>query len=464
VSFFPRFILISAVLTGCAVHEVTPTPAPLVLAPERFSGEGGEAPTVDRWWTTFGSGELDALIDEAIGHNLDLRRAVARVRQAEAVLAGADASTLPSLQAQAGVGGARTVLNLGPPIGVRSNEAATFSLGVSAAWEVDLWGRIAHQVDAARLDVEATRADVSAAAQSLAARIADAYLQVLGEQALLGLLENQEKLSRDLVALYEARLAQGLGTTLEVHQQRQQLASIMAQRPLAEARRALQSQQLAVLLGRVPSALAVSPLPMPTPPPPPQTGLPAEVLLRRPDVRAAMVRVTAADHRVGQAIAARYPALSLSGSTGFQSPDLLDLFGRWVWNLASNLVAPLFDGGRREAEVARTEAVLTELVNAYGQSVLTALAEVEGALVQEQRQREHLAALESQLEFARLAYTEADRRFREGLASHLEALTAQRSVQQSELALLSAKRQQLAYRVQLHRALGGAWSDSLPSE
>ncbi len=452
----------TALLSGCAVHEVR-EPALPFESPERFSGSD-DSPATERWWTSFGRPALDALVDEAVSRNLDLKRAIARVRQAEAVLAGAEGALLPTLQAQAGVGGARTVINLGEPIGVRSNEAASFGLGVSAAWEVDLWGRLRHLEDAAELDVAASRADLSAVAQSIAARVTEAYLQIQGETALLELLENQDKLAEKFIAIFDARQKQGLGTSLEVHQQRQQKASIRAQMPLAEARRTLQLQQLALLLGRPPGALELemngASL---ASPPQPATGLPSQLLTRRPDVRAAMLRVMAADHRVGQAIAARYPSLSLSGSTGFQSPDLLDLFGRWVWNLASNLVAPLFDGHRREAEVKRTEAVLNELVNAYGQTVLTALSEVEGALVQERRQREHIALLEEQLSFATLAFTEAERRYNQGLASYLDVLTTQRSVEQSEVALLSARRQLLSARVQLHRALGGTWSDAIPT-
>ncbi len=450
----------TALLSGCAVHEVR-EPALPFEAPERFTG-ADDGPATERWWTSFGMPALDALVDEAVEKNLDLKRAIARVRQAEAVLAGAEGALLPTLQAQAGVGGARTVINLGEPIGVKSNEAASFGLGVSASWEVDLWGRLRHLEDAAEFDVAASRADLSAVAQSIAARVTEAFLQLKGETALLELLENQDKLAEKFISIFEARQKQGLGTSLEVHQQRQQKASIRAQMPLAEARRTLQIQQLALLLGRPPGALDVDMSTSTWPsPPPPATGLPSQLLARRPDVRAAMLRVMAADHRVGQAIAARYPSLSLSGSTGFQSPDLLDLFGRWVWNLASNLVAPLFDGQRREAEVKRTEAVLNELVNAYGQTVLTALSEVEGALVHETRQREHISLLEEQLSFARLAFTEAERRYNQGLASYLDVLTTQRSVEQSEVALLTARRQLLSARVQLHRALGGTWSDAI---
>ncbi|HRE92270.1 MAG TPA: TolC family protein, partial [Myxococcota bacterium] len=179
-----------------------------------------------------------------------------------------------------------------------------------------------------------------------------------------------------------------------------------------------------------------------------------------PDVRAALLRVTAADHRVGAAIAAQYPSLNLSASTGFQSPDLLELFEYWVWNLAANLVAPLFDGGRRSAEVDRSRAVLEDLVLAYGQAALTAVTEVESALVQESRQRQHVERLDEQLKLARLAFGETEVRYANGLSTYLEVLNAQRALQQSEQSMLQAQRQLLSFRVQLHRALGGTWMNA----
>lgn len=450
--------------SACSLHEVDPDrPPPLVSPlPERFV-EGGIIETpFERWWKSFADPQLDRLVDEVLAGNLDLARAWARVAQAEAIARGADAALFPKLNAQAGVSGSRTVFDLGEPIGVRSNETTSFSLGVSASYELDLWGRVAHASDAAASDVLATREDMAAMALSLAARITDVWLQRAGERALLELVTRQEAASQRLVELVEQRFATGLATSLEVYQQRQQLAVVRAQRPLVEARLAVLAHQLAILTGRPPGALTFTEAPfLPLPPPPPPTGVPADLLQRRPDVRAAFLRVLAADHRVGQAIAAQYPTLGLSASTGFQSPDLLELFERWVWSLVANLVAPLFDGGQRSAEVDRARAQLEELVAAYGQALLTALGEVEDALVQEHRQRDHLALVEEQLALARSAHAEARTRYVNGLGTYLEVLTTERSEQQAEQALLQARRQMLAYRVQLHRALGGTWARSL---
>ena len=457
-------VTVAAALPACSLHTIERDPPPPLAAPipERFSElEADGDAQVERWWTQFGDAELDTLVNHALSDNLDLRRALARIHQAEALARTAGAVQLPTLNANAGVSGARNVFNIGGPIGVRSNEAANYTLGVSAAWELDLFNRLGHTADAADLDLAATREDKNALAMSLAARVTELYLQAVGERALIDLLLAQEASAKKLVELVELRFGQGLAAISDVYAQRQLLSTLTAQRPLAEARLQLAKHQLATLVGRPPSALSLADVrTLPPVPAAPKTGLPAEVLNRRPDVRAALLRVTAADHRVGAAIAAQYPSLNLSASTGFQAPDLFEIFEYWVWNMAANLVAPLFDGGRRSAEVERTRAVLEDLVLAYGQATLTALTEVESALAQEARQRDHVERLEEQLQLAKLAYTETEVRYANGLSTYLEVLSAQRVLQQSEQSMLQARRQHLGFRVQLHRALGGTWMNA----
>jgi len=455
--------LLALTPVACSVHHVGDPPAPPLAAPvparftEASEAAASEAP-IERWWTQLEDPELDRLVAQALADNLDLRRAAARVAQAEAVARAADSGLLPRLNAQAGVSGARTVFNLGEPLGVRSTESASYTVSLSAAYEIDLWGRIGHAADAAARDVLASREDMSAAALSLSARVTDLWLQRTGERALLALIARQEDAAQKLVALVELRFAQGLAASQDVYQQRQSLAAVRAARPLALGRVAVVEHQLAILLGRPPGALTLADRDaLPALPPSPPTGVPTDLLMRRPDVRAALQRITAADHRVGQAIAAQYPSLSLSASTGFQAPDLLALFEHWIWNLAANLLAPLFDGGQRSAEVDRARGALEELVTAYGQITLTALGEVEDALVQERRQADNVVDVEAQLALATLAHDEARVRYANGLATYLDVLTTERTLQQVEQALLQARRQLLTYRVQLHRALGGSW-------
>jgi multidrug efflux system outer membrane protein len=462
-SVAPRLLVLGAALfaSACTVHHVDPTPEPQLGAPlpERFSREEGEgAAAADaRWWLAFQTPAIDSLVDAALEGSLDVRRAFARVSQAEALAKTAASGQLPQVNATAQVGGARNVFNLGS-LGLRSIEAANYQLGVNASYEVDLWGRVSSAKKAAELDVAASREDLDTLRIAVASRVVETSLGAAGEKELLSLLDAQEQSTAKLVELVELRFSQGLASAIDVYQQRQQLAALRAQKPLATARRAVFENQLAVLLGRPPGTLEVTPPDvLPPVPPMPAAGIPSEVLARRPDVRAAMKRIVAADHRVASAIAAQYPTLSLSASTGFQSPDLAILFESWVWNLLSGIVAPIFDGGRRAAEADRARAAVEDAVHAYSQVVLTALGEVEDALAQTARQADHVTLVEEQLAIARLAYEEAEVRYLNGLSSYLEVLTALRAVQQAEQTHLQARRQLLSLRVQLHRALGGGW-------
>jgi len=456
---------------GCAVHDVKTEPEAPVAIPERFTAGGAAdsgAPseerieTPDRWWRAFGDPQLDALVDRALDDNLDLRRAWTRLDQARAIARGASAASWPQITADAGLSRQRSVFNVGAPLGLISNTATTWTLGLGARYEVDLWRRIASTEDAAALDVRATREDLETAAMTISGRVTELWLGIVGERAGLALLERQEAVTRQFVELVEARFAQGLASALEVYQQRQQLAALTSQRPLIEARISGYRQQLALLLGKAPvEAPDIARATLPASPPAPKTGIPADVLGRRPDVRAAQLRVVAADHRVGAAIADRYPSLALSGRIGFQAPDLADFVDSWIWSLASSLTAPLFDGGRRSAEVDRAKAAMEDLLLGYGQVVLQALLDVEAALVNEARQRENLALQEEQLALAQKTLSEAQVRYANGLVDYLNVLTALRTVQQTEQSKLAAERQLLAYRVQLYRALGGAWTRDL---
>jgi len=454
-------------LGACSLHRVTDSPEVPVAVPDRYASQGegdpeGQVEPPDRWWEAFEEQELNALVDTILAGNLDLRRGFARLSQAEAIARGAEAGYWPTITADAGVSRQRQVFNLGEPLGFIANTTSTIGLGVGARYEVDLWGRVASMSRASDRDVEATRQDLETVAMTLSARATELWLAIVGERATLALLDAQEEVSRRFVELVELRFGQGMASALEVYQQRQQHLALEGQRPLVEARLEILSHQLAVLAGRAPGQLEPpAAAALPALPATPRTGLPAELLGRRPDVRAAQLRVVAADHRVGAAIADQYPQLSLSGRVGFQARDVASFLDSWIWNLAANLLAPLFDGGRRQAEVERARAHVEDLLGGYAQVVLQAILEVEEALVTERRQGEHLAKVAEQLVFARASLDEATARYVNGLSTYLNVLTALRAVQQAEQTHLATERQVLAARIQLYRALGGAWTAEL---
>lgn len=450
-------------IVSCALHDVDIDPGPPLELPPRFSAEGGAVAGSDRWWTDFADAGLDQAVEAALTGNLDLKVAWARVDQMRAVVQQIRAGGLPQVEASAGAGYSYGVSN-NPITGQSSTGGqANYSISVAAGFELDLWGRVAALDSAAAVDQLATRHNLEAIAVSLTASVVETWFLLAEQRATLGLIEEQIATSETQLDIIESRFGQGMSTALDVRQQRQQIAALRARMPLIRAAVTTLSTTLAVLSGVAPEPgkLELPEAALPQPPPLPAIGLPADLLLKRPDVRAAKFGVISADHRVAAAIADQLPSLRLSGSFGFQDTSLETLFTSWIFNLVGNLVAPLFDGGRRSAEVDRSRAAVEERVWTFGKALLNAFKEVEDALVRERRQAEHLAALEVQISEARQTLDEARRRYAQGLIDYLPVLTALAGTHQAEQQKLSAQRQLLSYRVQLHRALGGTWTREL---
>jgi outer membrane protein, multidrug efflux system len=262
--------------------------------------------------------------------------------------------------------------------------------------------------------------------------------------------------------LVELRFRKSLASALDVFQQRQVVAQSRALLPLVEQSERQLLNELAVLLGRTPFALPhidVETLEIPADVP--ATGIPAQMLEMRPDIRSAMLRLQSADWEVAAARADRLPNISLTARATYQSDELSLLFDNWLLNLAGNLTAPLLDGRSRSAEVERQRAVVAEKLAAYRGLVLNAIREVEDALVGEAKLREHIAELQIQLEAARNALNEARSRYRSGLNDYLPVLTQIFSVQNLERTLIQRKADLLVARVDLYRALGGTWTETL---
>ena len=299
---------------------------------------------------------------------------------------------------------------------------------------------------------------------SLAAELADAWLQAREQAEQRTLIETQRRASREYLDLTERRFADGQATALDVLQQRQQAAAVDSLIPAVESRYATLRHQLALLAGRAPAAAPTPEPGLPALPDLPATGVPADLLARRPDVRAAMARLAAADERVGAAVAARLPALRFSASVGYQSGAVSSLFDEWIGGLIGNLTAPLLDGGRRAAETRRARAALREQAAIAAQTLLRALREVEDALVQEERQRETVRRLETQTRLSAETLEQARARYATGLSDYLPVLTAVDRLQGVERSLLAARRQAWAYRLQLYRALGGGPATPAPEK
>ena len=429
-----------------------------VAVPKTFSATGTVAAPA-QWWTAFGDKQLDALMARAVAGNLDLPAAWDRLAQAEATARRAGADLVPSLTGDASA--SRTRARTRPGGGASANR---FALGLTASYEVDLWGRVRSTRDAAALAARASRDDVTATAITLTAQVATAWVRLVDQRGQLALLDGQIRTNAEYLELVTLRFRRGQVSAVDVLQQRQLLESTQAEKVQAEAARQVLEHQVAILLGQPPTAKAAPANgALPALPELPATGLPADLVQRRPDVRAAFLRLGAASQAVAAAVADRFPTVSLAATAETADTNVRDLFGNWLASLAANLAAPILDGGRRAAEVDRARAVAAERLHAYAQAILTSLQEVEDALVQEQRQREFLASLERQLDLASKSAAQTRDRYIKGAEDYLRVLTSLQSYQRLPRSVLAARRELIEFRIDLYRALGGGWELTRPA-
>lgn len=454
-------LLIALTLTGCTLFSPETRAPAHEAVPDSYSNQALAADTDQRWWESFHSGQLNALVEEALGGNFSLKESWARLRQSEALAIQSGAARWPDLSVEAGVSG-------GGQLDTQSNGDTTYTplesyrLGVASTYEVDLWGRIRSKQQAAILSASASRQDLNAAAISLAANVTTRWIGVMSQRMQKKLLQQQLEANITVADLLELRFRKSLASALDVFQQRQVVEQVRAQMPLAEQQEQRLLNELALLLGRMPfEAPKVAAEPLTIPQDVPETGLPIQLLSARPDIRAAMLRLEAADWSVSEARADRLPAIRLTGSAAYEAGELDALFDNWLFNLAAGLTAPLFDGRRRAAEVEHQRAAVDESLAAYRRTILNAVREVEDALVDEKKLREHLVGLNAQLSAARSALDEARQRYRSGLNDYLPVLTQLVSVQGLERTIINRTADLLVARVDLFRALGGGWPQAL---
>jgi NodT family efflux transporter outer membrane factor (OMF) lipoprotein len=380
----------------------------------------------------------------------------ARLRQVGATAVQVGANRFPDLEAS---GAAEVNRRRSASTFEGSGGNDLYSAGLVSSYEVDLWGRVASQRQAALLDVGASQADLYTAMVTVAAEVADRWVRIIAQRLQRQLLEKQLANNQTFLELIELRFRKAMVSALDVYQQRQTVEGVRARIPLVEAELQLLTHELAVLVGRLPrSDLGLSQMDIPQIGQLPPVGLPADLLAARPDVQAAGMRLTAAQWQVAAARANRLPALRLTAGAQYGRSELDLLFDTWLLSLAANLTAPIFDGGRRAAEVDRTRAKVDENLWFYRQAVVFAIKEVEDAMVSETRQREHIRGLEAVQAASSQGLEEAIGRYRSGLSDYLPVLTQLLVVQDLERDLINQRTLLIRYRVGLYRALGGDWT------
>lgn len=466
-------VALPVLASGCRVGPDyrPPDMSAITEAPWRAGSLDAGAPRVsagtvaaDAWWRQFDDEELSRLIDLLARQNLTLEEARQRVLAARAIREEVAAARRPQVDATAEAReastGSEAVNFRGPPPG-QSTEF--YAAGLSAAWELDLWGRVGRLARAADANVEVSVEDYRAAAVSLTAELATAYTDLRTLQARTGLLDRNIELLRQALALVESEQEAGAANRRDVARAQRQLSQTLALRPALREAAACSENRMAVLLGRRPGDVVVGPGGMPRMPAMIGLGLPADLIARRADVRRAIAAYRAAVERLGASEAERYPTVTLAGTLNVQSSSAADLFGGHAitYDFGPRIRLPLLDGGRVDAAVRERVAQAEERRVAAERTLLEAIGEVENAAVGVARSDDRLGELAAAVAAARTEADVADQLHRTGLSDLLQVVEAQRTIVELEDRSLLARRDALAGAVQLYRALGGGW-ESLP--
>jgi len=418
----------------------------------------------DKWWESLNDTHLNRMIETALEDNPSLRATWDRLLQAEAVANREGAPRFPTLNARTDASRSRD--NTG-------RQTDRLTLGLSVAYELDLWGRVRANASAARFDREARQADVHTAAISLSSEIAKAWYALIEQRGQMAVLEKQIAINEQVLKLVTLRFRQGVAAAPDVLRQQQLIEQTRGETKDALSRIQTLTHQLAILLGQPPTSITFpEQTRLQSLPGLPSTGLPVEVLHRRPDVQTEFYNIQAADARIAAAIADRFPRIDLTGSLSTNLSSTLaggsfaatpaGLFSSWLATVATQIVAPIIDAGGRAAEVDRNRALLSEALNTYESTILQALREVEDALTQEAQQRKKAASLEKQFQLATEVNDRLRARYIQGASNYLDILDALISQQNLERQILTARRTVIEYRVDLAKALAGSWDMKAP--
>ncbi|MFM2197822.1 MAG: hypothetical protein RLZZ505_1254 [Verrucomicrobiota bacterium] len=461
-----RFFILGAAVTvsGCMVGPDFQLPD---LGGGKTWKEGEATPSSrlpDRWWHQFGDGELNRLVERALSSNNDLSAAKSRVDTARALVGADRARLFPTLDLNGSAGITRAsndvVANNLPPGVTVDLENPSYRSSFNLAYDPDLWGRNKRLVEASSAQAAEAEALLDSQRLGVATEVARQYFLLRGLDAQEAVVNETIASRNEALKLQETRTDAGLTDGLAASRARTELE--LAKNDLATVQRQRGSAEhaLAVLCGTRPSDFSVPRRTSNGSLPSFRAGLPAEVLNRRPDVRAAEQNLRAASARIGVAESAFYPNFTLNAGAGFESLDVsrfLDLENR-VLALGANMAAPLIDGGTSKANYTASLSRYNEALATYRQSLLIALREVEDALVDLKGLAKSKTALESALKSANDTKSLSNERYQKGLTSYLEVVDADRTVLQTRLAISQIDAQQRITLAALAKAIGGGWS------
>lgn len=434
------------------------------------------------WWQSFNDPVLNSLVERAMASNLDLALARSRVRQTRASRGVASAGLWPGVDASASyrrsygglsssAGSATSVSSsgVGSSGSTDSGGQDLFRAGLDAVWELDLFGGKRRNVEAADADVRTAIENRRDVLVSLAAEVGNNYVALRSLQQQLTIARNNLQTQRHTAEIARKRFEAGFVSGLDVASANAQVATLEAQVPVLESSIQASIYGLGVLLGQEPGALILeltSPASIPVTPPTIPVGLASELLLRRPDIRKAEAELHAATARIGVATADLFPKFSLTGSMGFSSADLTSLanWGSRFWSMGPTVTWSIFDAGRIRSNIEVQNALQEQALLTYQTTVLTALKEVETALVAYAKEQERRRALTVAVEQNRKAVDLAERLYVAGRTDYLNVLLAQRSLYVTEDSLVQSTRSLAANLIALYKALGGGWEDQVGTD
>jgi multidrug efflux system outer membrane protein len=464
--------LMTAALFGMAVCGCMVGPdyhRPHMDVPQAWTGQapapaappaGPAELSLARWWLIFNDPVLSALIDEAVQSNLDLKLAAARIRQARAALRGAVSFLGPTLDSNAFAQHSRSPGFRGSTNkGDISNQ---YQAGFDAAWEIDVFGGVRRNIEAADADLAATVEALQNVLVSLTAEVALNYIDLRSFQQRVSIARKNLATQTHSAHLTRLRFEAGFVSGLDVANAEAQVAATASTIPLLESAAQQSIYNISILLGRDPAALLPElspPKDIPEQPPAVPLGQPTNLLLRRPDIRQAEAQVHAATARIGVATADLFPRFTILGSAGLQSTD----FSSWLtwssrfWSFGPSASWNLFSSGRTLANIEQQRAEQTLV--AYRQTVLTALQEVENALIASTKEQEHRVELSRAVTYNRKAVDLATQLYTQGQTDFLSVLDAQRSLFLTEDQLAASTGTVLTDLISLYKALGGGWGE-----
>lgn len=445
----------AALLPACTTSTTTPSALP--EPPAAWQEPTGREQVTADWWTAFGDPVLTGCVQRALAHNTDLRLASARIAEVRALGDIQHASELPSVDLGAGASRSRSVSAVSGQPYLSTAWQAQFQ----AAYEVDLWGRVRALGDAADATLRASVASRDAAALSVAAATAAAYIGLRALDERLALARRTLQSREAALGVARSRQQQGYASKLELSQAEAEYRATAQALPSLELSTRRQAHALLLLMGEVPGAVErgaeLSALRLP---PVPDAGVPSELLRRRPDIAVAEAQVVASDAQLAAARAQLLPSLRLSAGLGRLGSSVLRDDPFTVWSLGGSLLAPVFDAGRLRAQVEAGSSRRDQALISYERAVLGALAEVEDQLSTLTQTRQQAQALEAQRIAVQDALRIAHNRYREGYGTYLDELDAQRTLFSVEQAAVQLRADLLIAHVNLYRALGGGWEPS----